>query len=261
MEGFFAHRPSKQQLDPLQSYFRNTPYISRRFRWVDVVGSGSYGVCVRLKEFAPGGRQAARQQYEQNGYLLGPMLVIELLENGSMKEFLNKAKAHSAPRLPNRLLWRFFLCLARACVAMAFPRRFEGGQSLEDIPGRQSSTLRLYTHTDMHVNNVMLGGLNAQEFEHQISPILKLIDFGVWSPALENDLRTRPRSSSSRPTPGTRTWTTTGLAGAAGPAQPAGAGVARPASYYAAAPGGAAQEADEAVGRLLQMVLRDALPG
>jgi hypothetical protein len=41
--------------------------------------------------------------------LLGPTVLLQLLENGTLKEFITKAKSHGQV-LPNRLLWRFFLC-------------------------------------------------------------------------------------------------------------------------------------------------------
>ncbi|KAK7977343.1 hypothetical protein PG996_003409 [Apiospora saccharicola] len=129
-----------------------------------------------------------RKAYEREGYLLGPLLVIELLEHGALQDLVNKGKNYDVRHWPNRLLWRFFLCLVRACVAMAYPRRLgNNGQTLEEIPPGNGMPSN-FTHTDMHAGNVMLGPPDPTHPEHAISPILKLIDFGVWSAAIEYNL-------------------------------------------------------------------------
>lgn len=51
-----------------------------------------------------------KQAYEREGYLLGPMLVMELLRGGALRDLLYKAASSDMPHWPNRLLWRFFLC-------------------------------------------------------------------------------------------------------------------------------------------------------
>ncbi|KAK7948054.1 uncharacterized protein PG986_008940 [Apiospora aurea] len=248
---FYAVPRPDAQLEALKAYFPKFPPVDRRFKYVDFLGSGAYGACVRLRELSmdektsrdivikqagteehrrelrweidrlkriagslhivqlldiqsspffdfdvekaaliqenPDMARDLRADYEKAGYLLGPMLVIELLENGSVKDFINKAKAHKVTRLPNRLIWRFFLCLVRACIALAYPRRAGNGQFFEVIPpGDQAPSD--FTQTDWQTGNVMMGGIYTDQFEHQTSPILKLIDFGVWEDAVKFDL-------------------------------------------------------------------------
>lgn len=49
------------------------------------------------------------QPSSPSNILLGPTVVMQLLESGTLGEFIDKAKSHGKV-LPNRLLWRFFLC-------------------------------------------------------------------------------------------------------------------------------------------------------
>ncbi|KAK7921319.1 kinase-like domain-containing protein [Apiospora marii] len=243
MANFFANVASQSQLDALQRYFSRTPQVSIRFTYMGLLGSGSYGVAVRIREHFPGDRpdrdlvikQANSEEHKQElrweiiriqriaggmhivqpifvenspffdydfveapqvhptrwpeqrtayareGYLLGPMLVLELLPNGPLQNFLYKAASLDVQRWPNRLLWKFFLCLVRACIAMAYPRSLgSDGQRLEVIPPGNVMPSN-FTHTDLHAGNVMLGAPDPTQPEHQASRILKLIDFGVWS--------------------------------------------------------------------------------
>ncbi|KAK7980431.1 hypothetical protein PG989_012888 [Apiospora arundinis] len=131
----------------------------------------------------PTRRQQVREEYERLGYLLGPTLVMQPIENGTLYEFYRKAIDHEVPVLPNRLLWRFFLCLVRSCIAMAYPQPFQTPQNLENMPPYDGQVPSEFTHTDLHTGNVMLGNFNGFLPEHQITPILKLIDFGTWAQA------------------------------------------------------------------------------
>ncbi|KAK6083439.1 hypothetical protein SCUP234_03789 [Seiridium cupressi] len=62
----------------------------------------------------------AVQPQAQRIYLQGPTLVLELLANGSLEEFVWKANEYMGQdtilvkQLPNRLLWRFFLCCKKS---------------------------------------------------------------------------------------------------------------------------------------------------
>lgn len=51
-----------------------------------------------------------RGLWHKKGFMLGPALLMEPLENGTLYQFFEKRQAHNLPLLPNRLLWRFFLC-------------------------------------------------------------------------------------------------------------------------------------------------------
>ncbi|KAI1770989.1 hypothetical protein F4818DRAFT_454902 [Hypoxylon cercidicola] len=99
-------------------------------------------------------------------------IIMEWLSCGTLEDFIDKARMRLGlgGRLPNRLLWRFFLCLIRSCIAMAWP------DSRESIgSGVESSGL---AHSDLHGGNVLLGN-PPRDGEHIITPILKLIDFGL----------------------------------------------------------------------------------
>ncbi|KAI0185246.1 kinase-like domain-containing protein [Xylaria flabelliformis] len=109
--------------------------------------------------------------------LPGPTLVLEHLENGTVDNLLNKLRQRNKS-LPNRVLWSFFLCLVRACVAMRYPleQPFGAKPRLEEIPDTVPDLG--IVHSDMHSNNVLIG--STGDFpEHAVVPPMKLIDFGL----------------------------------------------------------------------------------
>ncbi|KAI0008342.1 kinase-like domain-containing protein [Xylariaceae sp. FL0662B] len=113
----------------------------------------------------------------QENHFDGEWIILEWLPNGTLDDFLAKASAHGVKRLPNRLLWRFLLCLVRGCCGMAWPRR-RRDDLLEveiPIPGVPPEAL---AHNDLHTGNVLLGDFSVGG-EHAITPILKMIDFGL----------------------------------------------------------------------------------
>ncbi|KAH6651876.1 hypothetical protein BKA67DRAFT_537725 [Truncatella angustata] len=140
---------------------------------------------------------AAGTGAEGNDIMLqGPTVVMELLPNGTVEDFVTKAtyymETELIQHLPNRLLWRFFLCckdiqsnVVRMMIGMAFPHEQVAGEApqLEDFPAGLS-TEGPFTHIDLHIGNVMIGDFIPTEPEHEISPIMKLIDFGVISRAI-----------------------------------------------------------------------------
>ncbi|KAH9986356.1 hypothetical protein F4779DRAFT_305552 [Xylariaceae sp. FL0662B] len=101
--------------------------------------------------------------------------MMELLENGSLGDFITRCQAWGRP-LPNRLLLRLFMCLIRTCIAMAWPPRKPRGATprTEHIRGNDAEMSQL-RHGDMHVGNLLFG--NLDEEEHYLIPVLKLIDF------------------------------------------------------------------------------------
>ncbi|KAI0444679.1 kinase-like domain-containing protein [Xylaria telfairii] len=110
--------------------------------------------------------------------LPGPTLVLEHLENGTATDLMGVLSVRNRT-LPNRVLWSFYLCLARACVAMKFPPEKPLGTkpTIEEIPEDQSTAGNI-VHNDMHGGNVLIGAL--RDFpEHTTVPPLKLIDFGL----------------------------------------------------------------------------------
>ncbi|KAI0839907.1 kinase-like protein [Hypoxylon sp. FL0890] len=104
-------------------------------------------------------------------------MILEWLEHGTVGEFIMKARNMKVERLPNRLLWRFFYCLVRGCIAMAWPpNRSDDKVENEKVkPGVPESRL---VHNDLHDANVLLGEPPTDP-EHTISPIIKIIDFGI----------------------------------------------------------------------------------
>ncbi|KAI1457018.1 hypothetical protein F4805DRAFT_204046 [Annulohypoxylon moriforme] len=107
-----------------------------------------------------------------------PIVVLEYLENADVGRLYNRLVKHDQ-LLPNRILWSFFLCLIRACVALAYPINGTEDQvsQLETIPadGRRPSDIE---HADLHQANVMIGTAGLGFPEHSIVPPLKFIDFG-----------------------------------------------------------------------------------
>ncbi|KAI8965240.1 hypothetical protein F5Y11DRAFT_344683 [Daldinia sp. FL1419] len=132
-----------------------------------------------------------------HGIYRGEWLYLEWLENGSVKQFIERA--HAADRqLPNRMLWRFFMCLIRVVIAMAWPPSrgdTEGRQILETIGPRPG---RKIEHRDMHDENVMFGPLIIDgSGEHDWTPIIKAIDFGFateYAVGSEPDFRGPPEN-------------------------------------------------------------------
>ncbi|KAI1632358.1 kinase-like domain-containing protein [Biscogniauxia mediterranea] len=108
----------------------------------------------------------------------GPTLWMELLENGSLHDLVRRANGR---QLPNRLLYRFFLCLIQFCIAMAWPPRGprEGPARRERIPADNFRRNNKYQirHADMKLKNILIGSVDLNDDLHNVVPILKLIDF------------------------------------------------------------------------------------
>ncbi|KAL7622868.1 trans-aconitate methyltransferase 1 [Parahypoxylon ruwenzoriense] len=110
--------------------------------------------------------------------LTGPVVVLEYLENGHLERLYRRLIQYDQ-LLPNRILWSFFLCLIRACVALAYPLNGTDDQPnrLETVPadGRAPSMIE---HADLHHANIMIGNPGNGFREHDLVPPLKFIDFG-----------------------------------------------------------------------------------
>ncbi|KAL7628831.1 hypothetical protein AAE478_000346 [Parahypoxylon ruwenzoriense] len=115
-----------------------------------------------------------------------PYFFLEYLENGTLWKFKERMEntRQILPNgqlatfvLPNRFLWSVFLCMIKACIAMAYPP--PGPRNVAD------SEPLTFSHNDMHQNNWMFGNLDPYDQEHRHIPVLKLIDFGLaknWLP-------------------------------------------------------------------------------
>ncbi|OTA94629.1 hypothetical protein M434DRAFT_10577 [Hypoxylon sp. CO27-5] len=67
------------------------------------------------------------QAYDADGNLpQNDFIIFEYLENGDLADFIARLAEHRhspISRIPNRVLWAFWLCLVRACVALEYPPR------------------------------------------------------------------------------------------------------------------------------------------
>ncbi|RYP73141.1 hypothetical protein DL771_003777 [Monosporascus sp. 5C6A] len=127
-----------------------------------------------------------------------PYLIVEFVENGTLKEFYDRVIDEEMP-LPNRVLCGFFFCLLRMCIAIAYPDRKipeyppftpEQPLPLEEIPDedeRGNHPRAQWVHGNMTMDNILIGDHNPLEGEHILTPILKLIDFGAVYDAEDPD--------------------------------------------------------------------------
>ncbi|RYP50788.1 hypothetical protein DL769_010903 [Monosporascus sp. CRB-8-3] len=108
-----------------------------------------------------------------------PYMVLEFLPYGTLDSFVQEM-GRIGQYIPNRVFWSFFLCLARACAAMAYPPVEPNWAVTNDLrletplQGIQPQAL---AHGDMHTRNIMLGDFDVTRAEHQFVPMIKLIDF------------------------------------------------------------------------------------
>ncbi|KAI0467777.1 hypothetical protein F4859DRAFT_517647 [Xylaria cf. heliscus] len=110
-------------------------------------------------------------------------LYTEWIENGTVGKLARRANDQQI-RLPNRLLWSFFMCLVRMVIAMGWPPKRPDGQDpqpvIEEINGPPYGALvhRDLFLDDFSVGNIMVGDLLPEdpESEHMLAPILILID-------------------------------------------------------------------------------------
>ncbi|KAK7975569.1 SURF1 family-domain-containing protein [Apiospora arundinis] len=108
--------------------------------------------------------------------LKGPVLMMEYLDNGDLAQLYYRTIKYGLV-VPNKVLWSIFLCLVRACVAMAYPGRTDenAGPRLEEVPDDRTTHLNL-DHGDLHMGNGDIA--SPSNSEHELVPVLKLIDFG-----------------------------------------------------------------------------------
>ncbi|KAI1465424.1 kinase-like domain-containing protein [Daldinia caldariorum] len=136
-----------------------------------------------------------------------PVMIMEVLEKSTLSELIdriNKGRLENrrilrdarragveADRselqlgyIPNRILWRLFLCLVRGIVGMAYgpppfgPNYQTGDKYRETIQDRPPKHL---LHMDLDIYNVLLGDIrfNQHDDEHSFSPTIKIADFGI----------------------------------------------------------------------------------
>ncbi|KAI1166080.1 hypothetical protein F5B18DRAFT_120427 [Nemania serpens] len=111
--------------------------------------------------------------------------MMEYLPRGTAEQLVERCDALQVDEISEPLLWYFFLCLSRACIAMAYPPR--GGvrdppRILRETAPPHGQPPSLLCHYDLHMGNVMFGELGDPEDTpvcHQVTPVLKVIDFGM----------------------------------------------------------------------------------
>ncbi|KAI0121598.1 hypothetical protein BJ170DRAFT_698260 [Xylariales sp. AK1849] len=106
-------------------------------------------------------------------------IYMEWLENGTLDGFIERARRRGKP-LPNRMLWRLFMCMARICIALAWPDvHREGDVRLEHI--QHNIPAGILFNGDIQAGNLVFGRFIPDDCttEHRLTPILKMIDLGV----------------------------------------------------------------------------------
>ncbi|KAI1753578.1 kinase-like domain-containing protein [Xylaria castorea] len=146
-------------------------------------------------------------------------ILLEFCENGDLEHLIYRLGEVDAI-IPNRILWGFWLCMVRSCVAMQFPpRKFHprrrdapqytadgmpiannrldgktvGRDLYEEIPvPRRRWAEKRQVHFDIDPQNILISGIDvyAADNEHKIIPKLKMADFG-------NAIEIKPRKRNS----------------------------------------------------------------
>ncbi|KAI5918719.1 kinase-like domain-containing protein [Camillea tinctor] len=99
-------------------------------------------------------------------------VVMEFLSGGSLEDFKNDV----GQVIPTKVLWSIFLCLVKACIAMAYPTKKVGqGVVPEEIyPDVEPDNL---AHRDLHPKNILFDIYDPNGREHDMAPRVKLVDF------------------------------------------------------------------------------------
>ncbi|KAI2628479.1 hypothetical protein GGR54DRAFT_651334 [Hypoxylon sp. NC1633] len=106
-----------------------------------------------------------------------PTIALEYLPFGDAIRFRGKLADHFYQVTPSRLLWRFLLCIIRSRIAMAYPpRALPGAPAFQEVIWDDMETFGL-TQNSPHGGNIVFGNFSF-DLEHQLTPILKQIDFG-----------------------------------------------------------------------------------
>ncbi|KAI1411296.1 hypothetical protein F5Y13DRAFT_191572 [Hypoxylon sp. FL1857] len=198
--------------DEVAGYFKQ----NRRLKYIGVAGLGTHGGALLFREFDDEGRPVRRiiVKYPINDdgeahirneemclrlmrgsehvvqllslpgaeiNVLGtgkrPTIALEFMEHGDAHQLRQRLANADITVAPSRLLWRIFLCLIRQCVAMAYPPN--GGDNAPITPDeiRDGVAPFALTQNSPHPGNIVFGDLSA-DFEHNLVPLVKLIDFG-----------------------------------------------------------------------------------
>ncbi|RWA08269.1 hypothetical protein EKO27_g6840 [Xylaria grammica] len=114
--------------------------------------------------------------------------ITEMLEHGDLAHFIAKVRSHNE-KIPNAVLWRFLLCLVRMCIGLAYPPTSINqlkdlpAPITEVIPDDEAVTPRRVVHFDFDPRNIFIGKIGVGK-EHDLTPLLKLGDFGLAAEVL-----------------------------------------------------------------------------
>ncbi|KAI0103418.1 kinase-like domain-containing protein [Daldinia grandis] len=143
-----------------------------------------------------------------NGDALVPVMIMEVLQKATLADLIdriNKARltnydileeaespwaegrydrnALQVGYIPNRILWRLFLCLARGVTGMAYGPPTAQSYKLEKPyrEGVRDREIKQLLHMDLDIYNVLVGDIShsSQDTEHSVSPKIKIADFGI----------------------------------------------------------------------------------
>ncbi|RYP71646.1 hypothetical protein DL770_008103 [Monosporascus sp. CRB-9-2] len=121
-----------------------------------------------------------------------PYLIVEFVENGTLKEFYDRVIDEEMP-LPNRVLCGFFFCPYPDRKIPEYPPFTpEQPLPLEEIPDEDeggNGPRAQWVHGNMTMDNILIGDHNPLDGEHILTPTLKLIDFGAVYDAEDPDKR------------------------------------------------------------------------
>ncbi|KAI1392675.1 uncharacterized protein F4822DRAFT_137551 [Hypoxylon trugodes] len=147
-----------------------------------------------------------KQKMYNNVEAEDPIIVMEVLNRGSLWDHITRINAamdwneanpglplqeYTLEYIPNRVLWRYFLCLVRGVVAMAYPAQAPTWDPdaiiRESVPNTGEPPSNL-VHYDLDPSNILCGepDFTGDDREHTYAPILKITDFGLAVPFDEN---------------------------------------------------------------------------
>ncbi|KAI1324584.1 hypothetical protein F5Y16DRAFT_380651 [Xylariaceae sp. FL0255] len=116
---------------------------------------------------------------------------MEYLDHGTLEELIIKLHGpiqspftdENRRKIPNRVLWSFFLCLLSACVGMAYPvgRPFGDNRPFTTEQIGDPNNPGLLTHNDFFPRNIMLAISDGDPEHLTTMSIVKVIDFGFAS--------------------------------------------------------------------------------
>ncbi|KAI0012180.1 kinase-like domain-containing protein [Xylariaceae sp. FL0662B] len=122
-------------------------------------------------------------------------IITELFQNGTLRDMILKINERNL-RWPNRVLWSFWLCLVKQCIALAFPvrkfhpeRRVRPDGDLDEVipPAKYHWRMKRMVHFDIEISNEFVADLDTVD-QHIAAPKLKLGDFG-----LSDEVKTQKR--------------------------------------------------------------------